>query len=64
MLWPSCTLAWLTARRRCAARLAQLEAGEVAHRARQLELHLHVGDAMAQRLEAGDGTPNCLRVFM
>jgi hypothetical protein len=35
-------------------RLAQLQAGEVAHRAAQLELHLDVGDAVAQRLEAGD----------
>src|SRR5436190_17449241 len=35
--------------------LAELERRVVAHRARQLELHLNVGDAMAQRLEAGDG---------
>ena len=52
--WPSCTLACDSARRRCARRLAELEAGVVAHRAGQFELHLHVGDAVAQRLEAGD----------
>ena len=33
---------------------AELEAGVVAHRAGQLELHLHVGHAVAQGLEAGD----------
>jgi hypothetical protein len=34
--------------------LSELEAREVAHRARELELHLHVGDAVAQRLEGRD----------
>ena len=34
---------------------AQLECGVVAHAACQLQLHLHVGHAVAQRLEGGDG---------
>lgn len=35
-------------------RIAQAQRGVVAHRAGQLQLHLHVGHAVAQRLEAGD----------
>ena len=48
----------LGARERAAAlvpRRAELEAGVVAHGAREFELHLHVGRAVAQGLEAGDG---------
>ena len=46
------------ARHRSAAlgrRGVELEAGVIAHGAGQFELHLHVGDAVAQGLEAGNG---------
>ncbi len=36
------------------ARFTQLEAGVVAHRASQFQLHLHIGDAVAQGLEGCD----------
>ena len=59
--WPTkridCAELHLGLRQRAAPRrrlLAELERRVVAHRARQLELHLDVGDAVAQRLERGD----------
>ena len=57
--WPRDTAAGAPA-----ASSSDLQRREAGHRAGLLELHLHVGHAVPQRLEAAIGTPNCLRVFM
>jgi hypothetical protein len=62
--WPTRYLAADTAWRRSAGIAgAQAHGRQQGHRARLLEVDVHVGHAVLQGLELADRAPNCWRVF-